>query len=336
MTPKEVDQLIQKYLEGACTNEEASIVEKIYFMAGGLKAEMPKLSARQEAQLENSLKKKLASYSRQSRSLQSSRANRWYYAAAASILLAFGAAMYFLNQNAPALNVASNKAKADKAFFVNGTEISQTYALPDGSFITLSPNSKLHVAFDSLPNTRMVTLQGEAFFDVAPDKSKPFYVLTQRVVTKVLGTSFNIKAFDKDRDITVSVVEGKVSVAAANKENIHHEFILLPKQEAVFNKLRQTMKAKAVDQRLAVDGTFNPPSKFKEESVATILHSLEKSYHVTIAFDAQAFSTCRITTTFVDESLRDRLSIICAAIGATYKVTDDYHLEMENPVCSSN
>lgn len=333
MTPKELDQLIKKYLDGTCSNEEASLIERIYFMAGGLKPEMPPLNTEQELLLENRLKKKILDHTATSKRPLLS--NRWYYAAAASIMLIVSVATYLqLQTSKPIANPVASIPKENRTYLSNSTEIPQTYLLPDGSFATLSPQSRLTVIFDSIPKSRIARLEGEVFFDVAPNKERPFYVLTQRVVTKVLGTRFNVKAFDADNDITVSVVEGKVSVSAANKESMNKEVILLPKQEAVFDKSLQTVTAKDVYK--PIDTETNTPIKFREEAVATILKYLEKSYHVTIVFDEQAFSKCSITTTFVDESLRERLSIICAAIGATYKATDDYHLELENPMCSSN
>src|SRR5690625_6727137 len=64
--------------------------------------------------------------------------------------------------------------------------------------------------------TREVILEGEAFFDVVPDPDKPFIVHSENLRTKVLGTSFNIRAFEDEQDIKITVATGKVAVGQAN------------------------------------------------------------------------------------------------------------------------
>src|SRR5690606_2859673 len=85
--------------------------------------------------------------------------------------------------------------------------------LPDGSTVIVGVGSKLNYpsSFDSL-RTREVYLEGQAYFDIRHNPQKPFIIHTGKVATTVLGTSFNIKAWPEDQDITVTVTRGKVRV----------------------------------------------------------------------------------------------------------------------------
>jgi len=102
---------------------------------------------------------------------------------------------------------------------VNTTGSIIRHELEDGTMIWIHPNSKIEFPSKFLKNSRDLKLHGEAFFEVTKDPSRPFIITTDNVTTQVLGTSFNIKAYDKDASIEVSVLTGKVSVHVARSEN---------------------------------------------------------------------------------------------------------------------
>jgi ferric-dicitrate binding protein FerR (iron transport regulator) len=93
----------------------------------------------------------------------------------------------------------------------------QLINLPDGSRVVLNENSKLEYPPDFSNNTREVYLNGEAFFDIVHNPSKPFIVHTGSVSTKVLGTAFNISAYRSQQFVQVTVTRGKVEVKAKDK-----------------------------------------------------------------------------------------------------------------------
>ncbi|MEL6844807.1 MAG: FecR domain-containing protein, partial [Bacteroidota bacterium] len=91
----------------------------------------------------------------------------------------------------------------------------QAFPLADGSTVWLNSASTLTIAADFGDSLRMVSLEGEAFFEIARDSLHPFVVLSEGIYTQVLGTSFNISAY-KTEDLKVSVSTGKVSVFQKN------------------------------------------------------------------------------------------------------------------------
>ena len=99
--------------------------------------------------------------------------------------------------------------------------------LPDGSYVWMNADSEIRFPTRFRGNKREVYLSGEAYFEVHHDPSRPFYVKTTSLDVKVLGTSFNVKAYDDMDAVETSLVEGVISV----KDNV-----LRPNMQAVFDK----------------------------------------------------------------------------------------------------
>lgn len=220
-------------------------------------------------------------------------------------------------------------SKAPKNNFTEGVVNTETQSkkvtLPDGSTVILEKNSEIHYAKDFAGQLREVQFKGEGLFDVVKDPNKPFVVNTDKIITKVLGTSFTIKAFDNDNQITVNVLRGKVSVMALKtktaQQDVKAEVILIPNQKAVFSKSEARLEQTIVDKPIVLtnDDTVKQVV-FEEQPVSTIFEALEKIYNVDIIFDSKILKNCAITTTLTDEPLFEKLNAICKSIGATYKV----------------
>lgn len=90
--------------------------------------------------------------------------------------------------------------------------------LPDGTVVWLNSTSKITYYSDFNINSRKIELSGEAFFDVTRSEDFPFVVNSEGVDVKVLGTKFNIKAFDEDSMISVSLIEGRVNVLSSKDQ----------------------------------------------------------------------------------------------------------------------
>lgn len=88
-----------------------------------------------------------------------------------------------------------------------------TVTLPDGSTVKLNSGSRISYYQDFERDIRSVWLQGEAFFDVKRNPDKPFIIISGNIRTQVLGTSFNIKSFEKEGKVDVTVASGLVSVS---------------------------------------------------------------------------------------------------------------------------
>ncbi|MGS2764730.1 FecR family protein [Sinomicrobium sp. M5D2P9] len=92
------------------------------------------------------------------------------------------------------------------------------HTLPDGTTVTLQSESTLTFPESFRNRIREVELEGEAFFEVAEDKEKPFSVKAGGLTLKVPGTSFNIRAYETEKKTVISVISGKVLVSLENPE----------------------------------------------------------------------------------------------------------------------
>lgn len=111
-------------------------------------------------------------------------------------------------------------------------ETTREITLPDGSRVTLNANSQLSYQEDF--SERRVSLTGEAFFDVARDTLRPFEIFTGETVTRVLGTSFNVRAYPDEDKVEVMVRTGRVEFREEEDDN--DRIVLSADQAAVFKK----------------------------------------------------------------------------------------------------
>lgn len=212
--------------------------------------------------------------------------------------------------------------------YVNDKKEPKRIVLEDGSSVVLEYNSKISLPKKFEINKRVVILSGEAFFEIAKNPRSPFYVYANEVITKVLGTSFRVRAFEDDKKITVKVKTGKVSVYSQNKTLLNtietNGLILLPNQQAVYNRPTDILSKHLVEAPMPLIFGQKEITKeyFDEQPVSVILQVIEKRYGVKIFFDEELLSRCVITTRLRDESLYDQLDLICTIIGATYKEVD--------------
>jgi transmembrane sensor len=199
--------------------------------------------------------------------------------------------------------------------------------LPDGSTVVLEKNSQIRFEKDFKGTVRTVYFKGEALFDVVKNPDKPFIVYAGDLVTKVLGTSFHIKALDKAENVTVNVIRGRVSVFANKKEKLKDPetdgLILTPNQKVTFTKLEERLKRSLIEQPTVIIPQQDLQQMVYDEApVSTIFKGIEKAYGVEIVFDEENMKGCELTMTLRNEPLFDKLAIICKNIGATSKVVD--------------
>ncbi|GAB3276881.1 FecR family protein [Larkinella harenae] len=253
---------------------------------------------------------------------------------AAVFVLILGIGVYWYSQPVHHNQGIVEKMQQDLIEKSNQTSRPMTVLLSDGSVVTLSPHSQLTYPVSFTGTSRPVRLVGEAFFDIHKNAAQPFLVYTTTVVTKVLGTSFRIQAFTKDATVRVMVRTGKVSIfnraefdrLKPSAQQDPTGITLVPNQQVIFSpsSLSARPKVLPIPRQLAVAPAVGPTEvTFDDQQVADVFRTLSRLYEVDITFDESVLATCRITTTFAEETLPERLSSICRAIGASYRITND-------------
>ena len=222
---------------------------------------------------------------------------------------------------------------------VNSGNTARKVTLQDGSTVTLEPGSEVRYN-KKFTNHREVYLSGDAFFDVKKDPSYPFYVYANEITTKVLGTSFRVKANQGEKEIVVAVKTGKVSVFAKSAGDVLdknvREITLTPNQQVIYKRNEHVAVKKVVEEPEVITGRPVLKDNYVNEPVILILQTLSESYGVEIRFDESLLSKCTLTSDIIEgEGLYDQLEIICNALGGTYKMENDASIAIEANGCQS-
>ncbi|MES1160648.1 MAG: FecR domain-containing protein [Bacteroidota bacterium] len=150
--------------------------------------------------------------------------------------------------------------------------------LPDGSKVWLNNASSLRYPTAFTGKSREVTLNGEAYFEIARDAAKPFVVRVNELAVNVLGTTFNIMAYNDEPLIKTTLLTGKISLAAGGKESF-----LSPAEQAVLSREGNWKILKGVDTDEAIAwqrGYFH----FTHEDIEGVLRQLGRWYDVEVQF----------------------------------------------------
>ena len=184
--------------------------------------------------------------------------------------------------------------------------------LPDGSTLELNAGTEVHYARQFSGAERRVTLtRGEAFFQVVADAARPFVVQSGGLVTRVLGTSFDIRAYQQDRSIRVAVLSGKVEVGAGTV-------------------LEKGMLART-DSSGLVTGKFEGEEEvaawkrgglyFKDASFDQIAFEVANKYNIQLVNQSRKL-TWSYTGLFRSESLQEVIETICQTENLKYRFSN--------------
>ncbi len=254
-----------------------------------------------------------------------------YLSVAATILLLAGVGWWW--QQSGASRTGEEAARVDSSIMgsdweeaINNTPGTMRLLLSDGSVVILEKDSRLRYRREFNDTIRTSYLVGEAFFSVQKDARRPFMVYANGLVTKVLGTSFSIRARERDPDVTVSVKTGRVSVysekTTARKDPEAGGIILSPNQKAVYKIGRETLSKTLVENPLVLQNT--PPVSFAFEAAPAgkVFETLERVYGIEVLFDEELFKDCSLTIDLTHEDLYQKLEVICKVLEASYKLVD--------------
>lgn len=199
-------------------------------------------------------------------------------------------------------NQSQQVAQADQ------TELSRV-VLPDGSVVTLNYGSQLYYpeAFDG--NLREVSLTGEAFFEVTPNKEKPFLIHAGKANIQVLGTSFNVDASLRNGPVSVVVSSGRVQVSSSENTNRTEDLILTPGEKGVL----------AADETFFRKGINTDPNylawkthafEFTKTSLKDVIQQLNKVYRVQITTADPDVEKLLLTARFDEQPVSFILKVI--------------------------
>ncbi|UTA66834.1 FecR family protein [Emticicia sp. 21SJ11W-3] len=258
-----------------------------------------------------------------------------FFRIAATLAIIAGAGMlafklYTEKEKLAFFETISPNLTADYIETENTENQTQTITLQDSSVITLYPKSKIRYPIHFSPETREVYLEGQAFFNIAKNPKRPFWVYTNHISTQVLGTSFMVKAFENEKNVKVEVRTGRVSVyryedlqKAKRLQNNEMAGIILTPNQSIEYTVNEARLLKSISRQPEILVAKTPENFiFDEAPISKVFSQMERAYGIQIIYDEKNMKNCYLTATFTEESLYEKLNIICKVTHSSYEIVD--------------
>lgn len=173
--------------------------------------------------------------------------------------------------------------------------------LPDGTIVTLNAESELTFPSQFDSQTRTVSLKGEAFFQVAKNKDKPFIVHTEQMDVRVLGTTFNVSNYAEDNMLRTTLIEG--SVCIEQNGNTQH---IRPSEQYIYNKETNETAVQVVDTDLYTSWTNNEYI-FRNTTLEDILTQIGHWYKFHTDYETPSLKEKRFSFTIGRDASLDQI-----------------------------
>lgn len=312
----DVKELLEKYKAGTCSPEELQALENWYESWRHPAAEA--VAWRSDEELAQELLQDFREVRRRKDALfNGERRHTWWRAAAVlAPIIGIGALLWFSRPSSP---TAGNTAGPVLAVASKKPDSKRFILLPDSSTVVLREGSSLKYPAHFNGDTREVTLIGEGYFDIRNQPGKPFLIHSGKLVTTVLGTAFNIKAYPGQESVTVTVKRGKVKIEEEKGGKLLG--ILLPDQQIVYNPEKvETVPVKAAE----TVAWLKKGMDFNAVPFEDIAQQINEQYQVKIRFANEIMKQCRIRATFEGTETLDKvLFVLCTVSNASYTISGD-------------
>lgn len=188
--------------------------------------------------------------------------------------------------------------------------------LADGTRVWLNAASSIRFPTAFNGTDRTVTISGEAYLEVARDKSKPFRVQANGTTVEVLGTDFNIMAYDDEKVLATTLLEGSVRVVNGNDR-----VLISPGEQAALNKTSGALRVAPVDTSEAVawkNGQFT----FNDQDLPSIVRQLSRWYDIDVQFNGNIAPRAMRGSISRNYNISEVLKMLAYTAGIRYTITD--------------
>ena len=190
--------------------------------------------------------------------------------------------------------------------------------LPDGTKVWLNSHTEIKYGNDYGTKERILTLSGEAYFEVAKDKEHRFVVRTDQMDVEAVGTTFSVKAYREDKEITASLFSGKVKVTTAG------DCVYLSQgEQATFDKKSGVLSVRALENIGYADMWRNNELAFNGEKLRDIAVLLNRMYNVNIRFESENIKDYRFSGVIKNNSLDNVFELISLTAPIEYRSNGD-------------
>lgn len=318
MNKQSFDYLIEKYLNGTATEEENKLVVQWYALVGD-SSQIP-TSSKEWINIKERIWRKISLRTGSYRINYFSSKNFKVLAAAATIIFALVAFAWYIDFQSD--DTLTSSITNEPITVSNTNQETKRITLSDNSVVILQKNASITYLRSFSEKQREVKLIGEAFFEVTKDSTRPFVVEAANTITRVLGTSFNIKE-NKGQEVQVEVASGLVSVYDKKSNNKKNNGVLLTaNQKVTYHKNESHFIIGLVEKPkpIAAESEVSYSLKYNNTTLDQIKSELEQLYGIDILFEKTITGKCKITGDLSGESLYDTLDIISLILNTDYRV----------------
>lgn len=287
------------------------------WMEEQIKSSQSEMDANVQLRMLERIKQTMGSDQQPEKPVYTLRFNRWLRVAAMFLLpVAAAVGMYlYMSRFESALPVTVAVERGQKA----------TVILPDGSKVWLNSLSELKYKPGFSSGKRELQLEGEAYFEVAPDPGRPFVVTGTDLVVEALGTSFGMKAYSEDRMVSSILMSGKVRVTTPDGTRV-----LKPNERIQYDKTMNRSKHSQVTNAADFTGWIRNELRFENETLDEISRSIQRIYNVEIIFASERLKQLRYTGTVQNNSLESVLNIITLTSPLSFQIDNQKIILYEN------
>ena len=259
------------------------------------------IKTRMQAVAPEGIKKKKTTYS----------LPRWIqYAAVLVLLIAVGAGSHFYTRQSQESD-SEYKVEASKGQRANVT-------LPDGTKVWLNSHSSLIYKANYGVKDRLVSLTGEAFFEVAKDKEHRFVVDAGGMQVEALGTSFNVKAYQEDCTVTATLFTGSVKITAASESAVLSEG-----QQASLHRNNGRLAVEHSEMAEYANMWRDNELVINAQTLIEIAVTLNRLYNVEVRFESEKIKEYRFSGVIRNNSLDNVIEIISLTAPIEYRTEGD-------------
>ena len=201
--------------------------------------------------------------------------------------------------------------------------------LPDGTHIFLNSGSKITYSVEGVNNRREIFLAGEAWFQVAKMKEKPFLVHTSTYDIWVTGTAFNVKAYPDEKDVTTTLEEGHIAVKSSENLKLAGEILLKPGEQLIYNTESKHIQVHEVNTKWYTSWKDNK-LVFVNMSLKDLTVLLERKYGVEIEIGDRSILDYHYDGTIKDETIFEVLEILKRTLPIQYHIVSQKIIIQKN------
>jgi transmembrane sensor len=333
MSRIDIEILLERYLKGESTPAENELVEKWLSETNQEDAHWMALNKDQRTQwldqlfmdIKTDIKSDMKSTAAPAKLIPLHPRKKWRNVIAGSAAAAAVLLILFLGW--PLLRGKTSSSKLMTVIVPASQK--RKLILTDGSSIWINAGSSVQYPETFTGSTREVYLTGEAYFDIVHDSAKPFIVHTGSVLTRVLGTAFDINADQAANTVVVTVTRGRVSVA----DGPRLLGFITPNQQIAYNTVSKQPVEKTVDADRII-GWQDSSIHFEDVTFEEAAKELGRRFKVVIVFANDQVKRCRFSGTSLEgKNIDEILKVLCNFNHASFKHAADGSIMIDGKGC---